>query len=549
MRGAVKYLILLFVGIISVSCRYIFDPEPIVMPMDEVRSVMFTVSLEGGKTRAEWDEEYPADDGVAFDYRINPDMMHVAVLAEDNTPLGTIENLAYFPINEAQTEFQFMGEMPTTFVEHFNGHAGEEPNYKFMVMANCYDGASTLEAMTYSYSQLDPTSAEGSIPMWGVQQVDMSPLVDNAMLDIGEIWLLRAAAKVEVKLSDVLKQQGVTIVSSTLKYYNQMGYCLPEGWAGVSSTRRLDQENCMRQCRQVDLNMPLVCDDTTGDYFVYVCEFDNKNYPSERNKISLEFNIGGEVKTFEDAISFCQYSNGAPVDGSHYNIVRNHIYEFKIRSIDGTLLTLDFNVADWVEDEQTMDYHNTVTVSENDRLRWTAAYDVAHGGRTTINTDGSVTTLPVGIYAETRNDVVDIGSTAGGVAECDFGLFAPVGGEWYAELVTIQGEVGAIVFEDGNTVNSGAIGYPWRWDGESFTVEELLNPRIKLRIKSTKSNDTSVSTTNNIAELRISAKKSWGGKLHTYKVYGLTGLANNTNFKIIQPLGVGGGKSLMNVTR
>ena len=70
MRGAVKYLTLLFVGILSASC--IFDPEPIVMPTNEVRSVMFTVSLEGGKTRAMWEEEYPAESGVAFDYRINP---------------------------------------------------------------------------------------------------------------------------------------------------------------------------------------------------------------------------------------------------------------------------------------------------------------------------------------------------------------------------------------------------------------------------------------------------------------------------------------------
>lgn len=349
MRGAVKYLILLFVGIISASC--IFDPEPIIMPTDQVRSVMFTVSLEGSATRAAWEEEYPSVEGVGFDHRINPDMMHVVVLAKDNTRLGTLENLAYFPINESHTEFQFIGAMPAAFVEHFNANGGAEPNYKFMVLANCYDSESELESMTYNYSQLDPTSAEGSIPMWGVHQVDMSPLVHEEMFDIGDIWLLRAAAKVEVKLSDKLKQEGVKIVSSTLKYYNQTGYCLPEGWAGVSSTRKLDQENCMRLYRHAAVSLPFVRDDKTGDYYLYMCEFDNKNYPIERNKISLEFNVGGEIKSFEDAISFCQYSDGEPVDGSHYNIVRNHIYEFKIRSIAGSNLALEYTVADWTSED------------------------------------------------------------------------------------------------------------------------------------------------------------------------------------------------------
>ena len=221
-------------------------------------------------------------------------------------------------------------------------------------------------------------------------------------------------------------------------------------------------------------------------------------------------------------------------------VVRNHDYQIKATIDSGGKMTLNIIVNEWLEDEvQIMDYHNTVTVNHEDRIKWTAAYDTALGGKTTINSDGTVTTLPVGDYDETRNDIVDIGSTAGGVAECNFALFAPEGGEWIAELVTIEGEEGAIVFENGNTIISGTIGSPWRWDGGNFTAEEIANPRVKLRIKSIGSNDTSVSTTNNIVELRISAKKSWGGKVRTYKVYGITGLDGNLNYKIIQPLGVG----------
>jgi hypothetical protein len=35
------------------------------------------------------------------------------------------------------------------------------------------------------------------------------------------------------------------------------------------------------------------------------------------------------------------------VENSHYNIVRNHIYEFEIRSVAGSNLVLEYYVADW----------------------------------------------------------------------------------------------------------------------------------------------------------------------------------------------------------
>lgn len=336
-------MLVLAMGILSVSC--IFDAEPISMPIDQVRSVMFTVSLDNGRTRAAWSEEYPSEEGVPFDFRIDPELLQVVVLAEDNTRLGTIENLDYYPTNDSHTQFQFMGEMPAAFVDYYNSTA--EPEYKFMVLANCPNTATTEEQLTFSYTQLDPTSEQGSIPMWGVHQVDMSPLVRNQMLDIGDIWLLRAAAKVEVKLTDKLKSENTTINSATLKYYNQTGYVLPSGWSEVSNTRSLDQENCMRLYRHAAMSLPFVRDDKTGNYYLYIPEFDNKNYPAERNKISLEFNINGESKVFEDAISFCQYSDGVPVDDSHYDIVRNHIYEFVIRSVVGSNLVLEYYVADW----------------------------------------------------------------------------------------------------------------------------------------------------------------------------------------------------------
>lgn len=340
---------LLLVGILSASC--IFDGESCYISADEPHEILFTVSLESHSTRVSWEEGYPSEVGVPFDFRINHDELHMVVFTADGTRLGEVGDVRYWPINEEHTEFQFMGQMPVEFVDHINAFGAENPVYRFMVLANCGANASGEEYITYSQSQLDPLKAESSIPMWGVKEANVTPLLDGSHLDLGAISLLRAAAKVEVKLCNELKSKRTTINSASLKYYNQTGYLLPTGWSQVSNTQELDQENCIRVYRHAAINMPFVKDENSGDYYIYVTEYDNINYSGERNKISLEFNVGGENKYFEDAISFCQYSNGAPVENSHYNIVRNHIYEFEVLSIAGSSLVLEYNVADWATED------------------------------------------------------------------------------------------------------------------------------------------------------------------------------------------------------
>ena len=344
MRGMVKYLALLLAGILAASC--IFDADQCVMPADQPHAVMFTVALDQQRTKAPWSDPYDSQTGVPFDYRIIPEELRVVVYAEDGTRVGVLQDLGYWPINEAHTEFQFVGQLPPEFVEHFNANSGE-PNYKFMVLANCGDHSSGEEYISYSQAQLNPAAANSAIPMWGVLQADVTPLLNKSSLDLGTIWLLRAAAKIEVKLSDKEEKKGTKINSATLKYYNQTGYVLPSSWSQVSDTRGLDQDNCFRGYRHAAVNLPFYKDEETGSVYVYITEYNNLDYSGERNKISLDFNIKGQNKTFEDAISFCNYSSGKPVENSHYNIVRNHIYEFEVLSIAGDNLELQYTVADW----------------------------------------------------------------------------------------------------------------------------------------------------------------------------------------------------------
>lgn len=369
----VKYLLLLWAGIMAASC--IFDADQCVMPADQARSIMFTVSLDNQRTKATWGEKYPSEAGVPFDFRIIPEDLRVVVYAEDGIRVGVLQDLYYWPTNEAHTEFQFMGQMPAEFVDYYNEHRNA-PKYRFMVLANCDENLSGEQYITYDQSHIDPLHEDAGIPMWGVKEADVSPLLNNRSLDIGEIWLLRAAAKIEVKLSQEEEEKGTKINSATLKYYNKTGYVLPSYWSQVSETKELNQIDCFRGYRHAAVNLPFYKDEKTGSVYVYVTEYNNIDYSGERNKISLEFNINGENKHFEDAISFCNYNDGKLVEGSHYNIVRNHIYEFEILSIAGDNLVLNYQVADWVTEDwgngeeyeehelAYPTYHNPVVPSE-----------------------------------------------------------------------------------------------------------------------------------------------------------------------------------------
>ena len=344
MRGFVKYLIWLLVSMLSVSCTS--DSDSSVIPADEPRNIIFTISFADNKSRAAWSDSYDKENGVPFDSRINPEKLHVVVFAQDGTRLGTLEYLLYFPTENDDTKYQFIGQMPAAFATHYKANPNDK--YKFMVLANCDANPNGEESATYSYTQLNPTEEDASIPMWGVKEVELTPLEGSQRWDIGDISLLRAAAKVEVKLSDALKNKSTTITSATLKYYNQTGYVLPSGGMTKEKTESLDQEECVRVYRHAAVNLPFIKDETTGSYYVYVTEYDNINNSGERNKISLTCTVGNKEKTFEDAISFCRYDgNGLPVENSHYNIVRNHIYEFTITKIAGSSLVLEYTVANW----------------------------------------------------------------------------------------------------------------------------------------------------------------------------------------------------------
>lgn len=203
-------------------------------------------------------------------------------------------------------------------------------------------------------------------------------------------------------------------------------------------------------------------------------------------------------------------------------VVRNHDYQVKATVDAGGEMDLTVIVNEWSEeDEELTDFQNSVTVSNDDRLRWTKV--------PTGNVDGDVANTKDNIFGETTGLIpsgrIELGPNKGNnIATCQFGLRAPIGGKWYAELVLIEGKDGVITFENGQTVISG----------------DISNNVVTLNICTQEANNTSNSDGDNIVELQISAKKTWGGRERTYKVYNLTGLKDGTedrNYTIRQNIG------------
>ena len=458
----VKYLALLLAGILAASC--IFDADQCVMPADQPHAVMFTVALDQQRTKAQWADPYDSETGVPFDYRIIPEELRVVVYAEDGTRVGVLQDLGYWPINEAHTEFQFVGQLPPEFVEHFNANSGK-PKYRFMVLANCGDHSSGAEYISYSQAQLDPSAANSAIPMWGVKEANVTPLLSSERLDLKEIWLLRAAAKIEVKLSDNFKDKETKINSATLKYYNQTGYVLPSGAMSAIDTRKLDQENCFRGYRHAAVNLPFYKDEQTRSVYVYVTEYNNLDYSGERNKISLEFNINGEDKRFEDAISFCNYSSGKPVENSHYNIVRNHIYEFEVLSIAGDNLELQYTVADW----DAEDWGNGKDYEEH-----VLAYPTYHNPvvpasylRKGSDIDNFQISERPTMYCSSDKD-----NPEKGAFECFFQITAPEDVQWKPAIMGSKGDYTVRVYSGATPESKGTLVFDSKVDGLHGNLNE-----------------------------------------------------------------------------
>lgn len=283
--------------------------------------VTLTLSINGEEvgSRATWNLEQDTDEeGVGWENEI--DDLQILIYDENDTYVGTVEDL--FTSNS-----QYVGTL--------NGTNWQSGTYKFVVLANFTTNNTDLaDLASITYNQ----NAK-YIPMWGVLKSNFT-FAAGKRTDIGSIDLLRAMAKVEVNFAESFPSN-YEIGSITINPYNTQGYCLPAGYASVDATGKLDREEISpASFNPLDSpsNMELTFKGENNSYYIYLPEYDNSTKPAK-----IQVTVNGE--TYE--LEFKDYENGAPKEGTQYDIVRNHIYRYTITGVNDGKLIIKYKAMPW----------------------------------------------------------------------------------------------------------------------------------------------------------------------------------------------------------
>lgn len=322
---------------------------------DEVRLVL-TLAMNAPATRANntgWDDYDPTDKGNDYENRINPDDVQVLIYSSTGNLLGYAQNISVYTDG---TSLMVIGSVPVTNTELVGTSV---PDAKIMVLANCGNqsiGADTdLGGLTFSWDFVNYKAKY--IPMWGVTTQNLN-LQAGKRTDLGEIWLLRAVAKIEVSL-DKRMPAGISIEEVSINNANIDGYCLPKEYNSVSTTRNLTFDNTMsiptdvaQSGSSVSFTAPTSPTEPTSPYSLYLPEYDNTPGNGDKGDLSLTVTLHDENATGDDATKeyifpFAYYNDDGSA-GTLLDVMRNHWYKFTVYR-SGNELKLKATVEDWTK--------------------------------------------------------------------------------------------------------------------------------------------------------------------------------------------------------
>lgn len=193
---------------------------------------------------------------------------------------------------------------------------------------NLVEGVTTIGdicgSSTYIY---DPAadgaftpSAETPIPMYGIKTCDMN-LEANKRNDIGDLYLLRAMAKVEVVCRE---GAGLELASVTLDRYNTGGFRAPDGMDANTtyvSEPHIPVDAVIDGTASLDFRISA----NKAKAVIYIPEY--RNTGTDRHcRLSVTFADNADKQY---AIDFREYSSGKP-SGAWLDILRNCCYRFTV---------------------------------------------------------------------------------------------------------------------------------------------------------------------------------------------------------------------------
>ena len=297
-------------------------------------SVAFTLTVaDATSTRADndgWDDYSPGQDGILNENMVNTDDIIIAIYDDKGNKVDIVEDLRVTKISDASGT----GTMYAITGVWRNAKPNVERAKRLMVMANCNTSVwSDPSMLTYDLNQ----GTRKYIPMWGVVKIPAT-LTLGKQNKLHNIRMLRAMAKVSVKLRDDMTDYGYAIGSMTVNNYNTKGYCVPKTFNEVDNTSDVRFANSLNV---LDSHADKIALPITAP--LYLPEYDNSG--TNPTTITVKLNRNGKLEgTY--TLEFRNYdSDGKPI-GSTYPIQRNHYYQYWIYKEKGKII-ITLHVRKW----------------------------------------------------------------------------------------------------------------------------------------------------------------------------------------------------------
>lgn len=297
-------------------------------------SVAFTLTVaDATSTRAEndgWDDYSPGQDGILNENMVNTDDIIIAIYDDKGNKVDIVEDLRVTKISDASGT----GTMYAITGVWRNAKPNVERAKRLMVMANCNTSVwSDPSMLTYDLNQ----GTRKYIPMWGVVKIPES-LTLGKQNKLHNIRMLRAMAKVSVKLRDDMTAYGYAIGSMTVNNYNTKGYCVPKTFNEVDNTSDVRFANSLNV---LDSHADKIELPTTAP--LYLPEYDNSG--TNPTTITVKLNRNGKLEgTY--TLYFRNYDSDGKPTGPTYPIQRNHYYQYLIYKETGKII-VTLHVRKW----------------------------------------------------------------------------------------------------------------------------------------------------------------------------------------------------------
>lgn len=326
----VAYIVM--VVMVMAACS---DSDDDAVGMNDV-SVAFTLTVadaattRGGENEG-WDNYSPGQDGILNENSINTNDVVIAIYDGEGNKVDDVEDLRVTKISDTS------GTTGTTYAitgVWKNAKPNVEKAKRVMVMANCNTSAwSDPSKLTYD---LLPGERK-YIPMWGVVAIPAT-LTLGKQNQLPNIQMLRAMAKVSVKLRKDMTDYGYAIGSMTVNNYNTQGYCVPKTFNEVNNTSEVRFAKSLNVSNSHADNIAL---STTAP--LYLPEYDNSG--TNPTTITVNLNRNGTLEgTY--TLEFRQYDTDGKPTGTPYPIQRNHYYQYLIYKETGKII-VTLHVRKW----------------------------------------------------------------------------------------------------------------------------------------------------------------------------------------------------------